>query len=116
MKSIFAFALAAGLAACASNTDGTPAMGFASGETVVVDNPGQVTVGGVTPARALGAVDSTQVAEHPAIRNGGDAPAPGSDASTEGAIKVEGAQASAVLSAIDPEKVVGPDGNPRKPD
>lgn len=94
MTRIFIGALAAlGLAACAS-------------DTAIVDNPGQVTVAGLAPAQALGAVDTAQVAAQPTIADGGDLTTPGPTQNAEGTIAVEGAQASAVLSAIDPTKLV----------
>lgn len=93
MTRIFIFALAAaGLAACASDTG-------------IVDNPGQVTVAGLAPSEALGAVDPEQVAANPTIQDGGNVTAT-QPTNADGTIAVEGAQASAVLSAIDPEKLV----------
>jgi hypothetical protein len=92
---IIAFALAAGsLVACASP------------DTAMVDNPGQVTVAGLAPSEALGAVDSQQVSDNPTIPNGGETTTGEPETDPEGAIAVQGAQPSAVLSAIDPEKLV----------
>lgn len=114
MKRILLFAFAAGLAACAHNTDmasndvaTTSLAQTTSDETTVVDNPGQVTVAGIPPSEALGAVDSKQVAEKPAIAGGEQTtgePKP-ETASNEGTIAVEGAQPAAVLAAIDPKKI-----------
>ena len=91
---LFALAAAGSLAACA-----TP-------DTAVVDNPGEVTVAGLAPSTALGAVDTRQVTANPTIPNGGETTTVQPDPSAEGTIAVQGAQPSAVLSAVDPEKLV----------
>lgn len=110
MKRAFLFAVSAALAACAHSPD-MPATGLAdSSQTIVVDNPGQITVAGLAPSHVLGAVDSARVAEHPTIANGSAQTAVAADTNSEGAIKVGGAQPAAVLAAIDPAKLVGKNG------
>lgn len=94
-RSIFVALLAAGsLSACAST------------DTVTVDNLGEVTVSGIAPSEALGAVDAKQIATSPTIGNGGEATTAQPNTNDEGTIAVQGAQASAVLSAVDTEKLV----------
>lgn len=105
MNRICLFVIAGVLAGCAHNTDMSPSMSL-DGETAVVDNAGAVTVAGIPPAEALGAVDPKKVAETPRVANGGDVTASNTSAATEGNIAVEGAQPSAVLGAIDPKKLI----------
>lgn len=78
----------------------------ASPQSAVVDNPGQVTVAGLAPSAALGAVDTAELVANPTIPDGGETSATQPDEANEGAIAVEGAQPAAVLAAIDPQKLV----------
>lgn len=78
----------------------------ASPQTARVDNPGQVTLGGVAPADALGAVNTTELVANPTVANGGEETTVQPAQASEGAIAVEGAQPAAVLAAIDPQKLV----------
>lgn len=95
IRSFFVALLATGsLAACATS------------DTAVVDNLGEVTVSGIAPSEALGAVDAKQIATKPTIANGGEATTAQPNTDDEGTIAVQGAQASAVLSAVDTEKLV----------
>lgn len=91
---LFALAAAGSLAACATD------------ETSIVNNPGEVTVAGLAPSEALGAVDTKQVTTSPTIADGGETTTAQPDANDEGTIAVQGAQPSAVLSAVDPKKLV----------
>jgi hypothetical protein len=91
---LFAFAAAGLLAACATD------------ETSIVNNPGEVTVAGLAPSEALGAVDTKQVTTNPTIQDGGETTTAQPNSNNEGTIAVQGAQPSAVLSAVDPEKLV----------
>lgn len=91
---LLAIAAAGSLAACA-----TP-------ETAIVDNAGEVTVAGLAPSEALGAVDTRQVTTNPTIPDGGETSSAQPGETSEGAIAVQGAQPAAVLSAIDPEELV----------
>lgn len=101
------------LAGCAHSGDDMAAMQMNAGETVVVDNPGQVTVAGVTPAAALGAVDTAKVTAMPSVKNGGASSSEQPAAEATGSIAVEGAQPAAVLGAIDPKKLI--DNPPKDP-
>ena len=91
---LIAIAAAGSLAACATS------------ETAIVDNAGEVTVAGLAPSEALGSVDTRQVTANPTIPNGGDTTTAQPSPDDEGTIAVQGAQPSAVLSAVDPEKLV----------
>ena len=91
---LIALAAAGSLAACATD------------ETNIVNNPGEVTVAGLAPSEALGAVDTRRVTTNPTIPDGGDTTTTQPNANNEGTIAVQGAQPSAVLSAVDPEKLV----------
>jgi hypothetical protein len=121
MTRVSILALAAVTAACAHNNDlasqqvepsvasAVESQGGVPDGAVVNGNEGRVTVAGIEPARVLGAIDTAAVVQKPVIADGGDAPAatpPQAGASS--GIAVEGAQASAVLAAIDPTKLVGP--------
>ena len=99
---ISAFALAAGLAsglgACAS----TPTQ-----QAEVMSNRGQLTVAGIAPSAALGAIDTQKVVEHPTIKNGGDvtATAPATPPASPG-VSIEGVDPAAALAAVDTKKLV----------
>ncbi|MEQ1784411.1 MAG: hypothetical protein ABMA14_23920, partial [Hyphomonadaceae bacterium] len=66
-----------------------------------------------TPAAALGAIDTAQVTEKPAVKNGGESSSEQSPTEATGSIAVEGAQPAAVLGAIDPRKLI--DNPPKDP-
>lgn len=106
MNRICLFVFSGVLAGCAHSTADTMTSQFTAGETVVVDNPGRVTVAGVPPAEALGAIDTRRVTTTPAVTNGGETSAEPPPATANGSIAVEGAQPAAVLGAIDPKKLV----------
>ena len=91
---LIALAAAGSLAACATS------------ETAIVDNAGEVTVAGLAPSEALGSVDTQKVTTNPTIPNGGETTTAQPNSNDEGTIAVQGAQASAVLSAVDPKKLV----------
>jgi hypothetical protein len=91
---LIAFVAAGSLAACATS------------ETDIVNNPGEVTVGGIAPSKALSSVNSQQVAANPTIQDGGETTTSQPNPNDEGTIAVQGAQPSAVLSAVDPQKLV----------
>ncbi len=99
---ICAFALAAGLAtglgACAS----TPTQ-----QAEVMSNRGQLTVAGLAPSEALGAIDTQKVVETPPIQNGGDVTttSPATPPAQPG-ITIEGVDPAAALAAVDTEKLV----------
>ena len=112
MNRICLLVIAGALAGCAHNDDmASTSMGLT--ETVVVDNPGQVTVAGVTPAAALGAINTQKVIDNPSVKNGGASSSNQASADANGAISVEGAQPAAVLGAIDPTKLI--DNPPKDP-
>ena len=99
---ICAFALAAGLAsglaACAS-TPTEPAE--------VMSNRGQLTVAGLAPSQALGAIDTQQIVENPTIENGGEVTttAPATPPASPG-VSIEGVDPAAALAAVDTKKLV----------
>jgi hypothetical protein len=100
------FVIAGLMAGCTHTNTDTISTQLTADETVVVDNPGQVTVAGVTPAAALGAIDTQQVAANPTVPNGGESTAGEPAADADGSISVDGAQPAAVLGAIDPKKLI----------
>lgn len=104
MNRICLFVIVGALSGCAHAND--PMTMQLAADEVVVDNPGEVTVAGIPPAAALGAIDTRKVTASPAVPNGGESTSeqPKSDAS--GAIAVEGAQPAAVLGAIDTTKLI----------
>ena len=91
---LIALAAAGSLAACAT------------GESDIVNNPGELTVAGIAPSEALSSVDTRKVAANPTIQDGGETTTEQPNPDDEGTIAVQGAQPSAVLSAVDPEKLV----------
>lgn len=100
---ICAFALAAaglasGLGACATAP---------TEQAEVMSNRGQLTVAGIAPSEALGAIDTRKIVENPTIENGGDVTAspPATPAASPG-VSVEGVEPAAVLAAIDTSKLV----------
>lgn len=99
---ICAFALVAGLAgglgACAS----TP-----TEQAEVMSNRGQLTVAGIAPSEALGAIDTEKVVANPTIENGGDVTttAPATPPASPG-VSIEGVDPAAALAAVDTEKLV----------
>lgn len=98
---ICAFALAAGavagLGACAS----TPIE-----QAEVISNRGQLTVAGLAPSEALGAIDTQKVVEHPTVENGGDASAAPTTPPASPGVSIEGVDPAAALAAVDTEKLV----------
>ena len=95
---ICAFALTAGLSACA-----TAPMEQAE----VMSNRGQLTVAGLAPSRALGAIDTQKIVEHPTVKNGGEVSnhPPATPAAQPG-ISIEGVDPAAALAAVDTTKLV----------
>jgi len=95
---ICAFALAAGLGACAT----TP-----TEQAEVMSNRGQLTVAGIPPSEALGAIDPQKIVENPTVQNGGDATAstPATPAASPG-VSIEGVDPAAALAAVDTKKLV----------
>ncbi len=112
MNRLCLLVIAGALAGCAHRGNDTAAMSLA-GDTVVVDNPGPVTVAGVTPAAALGAINTQTVVDNPTVKNGGETSSEKPSADANGSISVEGAQPAAVLGAIDPKKLI--DNPPKDP-
>lgn len=111
---ICAIALVAAVSACVSSEgvtpDASPAFASAPGAT-----EGQVSIHGIASSRVLGAVDTQTLVDNPTIANGGEVAGSTSPASSTASpgIGVEGAQASAVLAAIDPTKLVGDGAAPK---
>ena len=97
---ICAFALAAGfvsgLGACASTE-----------QAEVMSNRGQLTVAGIAPSEALGAIDTQKVVENPTVQNGGEVSnaAPATPAASPG-ISIEGVDPAAALAAVETSKLV----------
>ncbi|MEQ1780170.1 MAG: hypothetical protein ABMA14_02340 [Hyphomonadaceae bacterium] len=106
MNRICLLVIAGILSGCAHSGNDIAATSLAADETVVVDNPGQVTVAGVTSQAALGAINTQQVIANPTVTNGGETTSEKSSTDANGAISVEGAQPAAVLGAIDPKKLI----------
>lgn len=76
----------------------------------VMSNKGMVTVAGLAPAQALGAVDTTKLVQGAPV---GTETADANLAEGQNAIAVEGVKPSDVLAAIDTTKLV--DGEKKKP-
>lgn len=98
---ICTFALVATLGACAT----APAE-----QAEIMSNKGQLTVAGIAPSEALGAIDTAKVAENPTVRNGGEVT--NSDRSAAPAsqgVSIEGVDPAAVLAAVDTSKLVDKD-------
>lgn len=99
---ICAFALSAGfvagLGACATAP---------TEQAEVMSNRGQLTVAGLAPSEALGAIDTQKVVEHPTVRNGGEVSS--GESTTQPAqpgVSIEGVDPAAALAAVDTEKLV----------
>ena len=101
LKPLLACAGLAALAACASQQS-EPAP----------HNPGEITLGGVTPAQALGAVDTSKLVGAQAGAGTGNVAEPANAGaaqtaqSDDASIRVEGVSPAAVLGAIDTTKLV----------
>lgn len=98
---ICAFALSAGfitgLGACAT----TP-----TEQAEVRSNRGQLTVAGLAPSEALGAIDTQKIVEHPTVENGGDVTTAPTMPPASPGVSIEGVDPAAVLAAVDTEKLV----------
>ena len=98
---ICAFALTAGLGialgACA-----TPP----TEQAEVLSNRGQLTVSGLAPSQALGAIDTQKVVENPTIQNGGEVNAAPTTEPASPGVSIEGVDPAAVLAAVDTSKLV----------
>lgn len=98
---ICAFALAAGsiagLGACA-----TAPMEQAE----VMSNRGQLTVAGLAPSEALGAIDTQKVVEESTVKNGGEASSAPSTPAAQPGVSIEGVDPAAALAAVDTTKLV----------
>jgi hypothetical protein len=100
---ICAFALAAaglasGLGACATAP---------TEQAEVMSNRGQLTVAGIAPSEALGAIDPQKIVEHPTVENGAGATnsEPATPAASPG-VSIEGVDPAAALAAVDTTKLV----------
>ena len=97
---ICAFALTAGLGlgACAT----APVE-----QAEVMSNRGQLTVAGLAPSEALGAIDTQKIVENPTVKNGGEIAngAPATPAAQPG-VSIEGVDPAAALAAVDTTKLV----------
>ena len=96
------------MSACASN----PAP-----EATAMSNKGMVTVAGLSPAQALGAIDTSKLVKGAAVGNDGETASSTTNRTDlpegQNAIAVEGVKPSDVLAAIDTKKLV--DGDKAKP-
>lgn len=98
---IGAFALAAGFAAslCACATATTE-------QAEVLSNRGQLTVAGLAPSEALGAIDTQKIVENPTVQNGGEVSSAPTTPPASPGVSIEGVDPAAALAAVDTEKLV----------
>ncbi len=98
---ICAFALTAGFAVSLGACAMAP-----TEQAEVMSNRGQLTVAGLSPSEALGAIDTAKVVENPTVENGGEtSSAPTAPAASPG-VSIEGVDPAAALAAVDTEKLV----------
>jgi hypothetical protein len=97
----------------AEAVDSQGAEEVAAAEPSVESNRGQLTVAGIDPAQALGAIDTQKIVENPTIENGGQVasgtPTPTAQGVAIEGVAIEGVDPAAVLAAVDTTKLVGED-------